>query len=256
MKQDEPFVLGLLGYPLSHSFSPAWFERKFKEEGFSRASYRLYALPDISLIRVMMVGVPGLLGFNVTIPHKKAIMAYLDRLSPEAEAVGAVNTVLVQGDTWFGYNTDVLGFEASLSDQWDSWNGRKGLILGSGGAAAAASYVMLRRGMEVVQLSRREVENLPHALPDPVSRYALIVNATPVGMHPNVHEFPVLPYAGLRREQFVYDMVYNPEKTLFLARAEEAGAIIVNGLAMLHGQAEAAWQIWKSALKQEKKDEA
>jgi shikimate dehydrogenase len=255
MIQDDPFVLGLLGYPLSHSFSPAWFERKFDEEGFSSASYRLYALPDLREIRPMLSGVPGLLGFNVTIPHKKSILAYLDDLSPEAAAIGAVNTVLVQGNRWTGYNTDALGFEASLASQWESWKGRKGLILGNGGAAAAAAYVMAHHGMDVVRLGRKEVENLPHSLSDAVSEYALIVNATPVGMHPNTHEFPSLPYAGLCREQFVYDMVYNPEKTLFLARAEEAGATIVNGLAMLHGQAEAAWQIWKSAMKQERNDE-
>jgi shikimate dehydrogenase len=245
MYKEKPLVLGLLGYPVSHSFSPSWFQKKFKDEGIVQGEYRLFGLPSLNGVRSFMEAIGHLVGFNVTIPHKKAIIPYLDLCSEEAIAIGAVNTVLIRNGKWEGYNTDVQGFEISLSSYLPAWEGAPGLILGSGGASAAAAYIMHKHGMFVDTLPRNAIENLPQSLPLPINQYKVIINATPIGMHPNVDVAPRLPYELLLPEQIVYDMVYNPEKTLFLSLAEKSGAQGLNGIEMLRLQAEEAWNIWK-----------
>jgi shikimate dehydrogenase len=245
MYNEKPLVLGLLGYPISHSFSPAWFQKKFIDEGIIQGEYRLFGLPSLNGVRSFMEAIGHLVGFNVTIPHKKVIIPYLDLCSEEAIAIGAVNTVLIRNGKWEGYNTDAKGFEVSLSNYWPAWEGAPGLILGSGGASAAAAYIMHKHGMKVDILNRGEILGLPAILPLSLDKYRLIVNATPIGMYPNVDEAPSLPYDRLLPEQIVYDMVYNPEKTLFLTLAEKSGAQVLNGKDMLRLQAEEAWNIWK-----------
>ena len=235
---------GLIGKTLAHSFSKVYFEEKFVREGITDADYDLFEIPDIALLPDFFRQHPDLVGFNVTIPYKQQIIPLLDELSEEAAEIGAVNTVLIKhiGNQIFteGFNTDAEGFRQSL-------NGRKlpkkALVLGTGGAAAAVTYVLERQGCACTAVSRDAKRGLPYSAltPETVAAHKLIVNCTPLGTFPSINEKPDIPYEGISGEHFLYDLVYNPAETAFLKEGIRRGAEVRNGLAMLHAQAEAFW---------------
>ncbi len=242
--------LGLIGYPLAHSYSPRWFEKKFIAEGI-RGEYNLYPLPSVSGFSALLRQYPELQGLNVTIPHKAAILQYLDRIDPAAAAIGAVNTIVIIRDqgtiTTMGFNTDAPGFSATLDNHQHY---PEALILGTGGAAAAVSYALRERGTNCTFVSRNPspgksigYDMLTRNL---ISGHPLIVNTTPLGMHPNERTCPPVPFRFLNVSHLLYDLVYNPSLTLFMKRGMEQGARTMNGAGMLHHQAELSFGIFRS----------
>ncbi len=234
---------GLIGYPLSHTFSPSYFAEKFKQEGIEDAEYQAYSIQDAEMFLGLITA--DHVGFNVTIPHKEAVIPLLTSLSDEASQIGAVNTILVQGDELIGYNSDVYGFRQSLERWAGSALADRALILGSGGASKAVQYVMSQLGI-AYQIVSRKADYLQYSelTPAIIDSHRLIINTTPLGMSPQVDSCPPIPYEYLGSSHQLYDLVYNPEKTLFLQRGEAAGAMIKNGHDMLILQAEKSWSIW------------
>lgn len=239
---------GLIGKRLGHSFSQRYFEEKFATLGRFDCRYNLYELPSLDGFREFVDAVPDLMGLNVTIPYKQAVMPLLDELDPEAEAVGAVNTVRVWREDGnlrlAGYNTDVEGFRRSLAGHPLP---RRALVLGTGGAAAAVTYVLRQWGVEHKMVSRNPSEGqlgYEEITPALLREWPWLINCTPVGMCPEENTCLPLPYEALSEHNFLYDLVYNPEETLFLRRGRERGALTQNGLTMLHLQADAAWEVW------------
>lgn len=233
---------GLIGCPLGHSASAAYFTEKFAAEGID-ADYTLYELESIEEVESLR---SRLSGFNVTIPYKKAIIPYLATISPEAEAVGAVNCVKIDSTgRMHGHNTDVIGIRASLCGL--DLAGKKALVLGTGGAAAAVVAVLRELGAEVISVSRRASEGVitySEVTEQLLSSVAIVINATPVGMYPNVEQAPTLPYHALSSSHTLFDLVYNPAVTKFLQRGAEQCATTIEGLIMFRSQAEASWEIW------------
>ncbi len=254
-------LLGLIGYPLGHSFSQRYFNDKFAREGIEQVHYELFPLPDLDALPQLLRQHPELRGFNVTIPHKCAILSWLHTLDPTAEAIGAVNTVVVSPDgTLTGYNTDAEGFRGALSawfqregiapSEWQRW---EALLLGTGGSARAVSYALQQLGIAHRFISRQphSAEHLPYqALDSPEiwARYSLIINTTPLGMAPHSGACPPLPFHHMSTQHWVFDLIYNPAETLLLQRAKRQGAHTTNGLDMLYRQADAAWAIWQKAF--------
>lgn len=236
-------VLGLIGYPLSHSFSPGYFASKFGDLGIVDATYDAMPLIDIGEVAALLSS--DITGLNVTIPYKEAVIPYLDEITPEAMSIGAVNTIAKRDGRSIGYNTDVYGFGQSLSAQLGDVNVERALILGTGGAAKAVKFVLDQMGVEHVSVSRTGGDLLYSDLTRKiVSQHKLIVNTTPLGMYPQVENCPDIVYDALGEEHFLYDLVYNPEKTLFLKKGQSQGASIKNGFDMLILQAEKSWEIW------------
>ncbi len=241
--------LGLIGKTLSHSFSKTFFEEKFRREGISDYSYDLFEIPEIQQITDFIRQHPDLKGFNVTIPYKQTIIPFLDELSQEAAAIGAVNAVFIKrnGDQILtkGFNTDAEGFLRSI-DGYPMPS--KAMVLGTGGAAAAISYVLENHGCACTFVSRDPKRGLPYSAltPELVREHPLIVNCTPLGTSPNINEKPDIPYEGISGGHFLYDLVYNPSETAFLKEGIRRGAMTQNGLAMLHAQAEAAWSLFRT----------
>ena len=240
---------GLIGKTLKHSFSQKYFEEKFKCEQITDASYSLFELTDIKQLTEFIRQHPQLVGFNVTIPYKQQIIPYLDELSEEAAAVNAVNTVVIErvgGQILTkGHNTDIIGFRESLREVDLP---KQALVLGTGGAAAAVTYVLENLGCRCTAISRDPQRGLPYAAlnADIIRQHKFIVNCTPLGTYPNINEKPDIPYEGLSGEHFLYDLVYNPSETAFLKEGILRGAKVQNGLQMLHAQAEASWRIWNN----------
>ena len=242
-----PEVYGLIGYPLTHSFSPKYFAEKFEREGID-AEYRAFELPNIAGFPELVEETADLRGVNVTIPYKIYIIPYLDRMTEAALGVGAVNCVDIRDGKLTGYNTDVTGFAESLKPLLKSHH-KYALVLGTGGSSLAVKYVLEELEIEYVSVSRtKKPEGLTYdELTIPlVKASTLIINTTPVGMHPKVEDHPALPYEGITERHLLYDLVYNPEETKFLTLAKGRGATIKNGLEMLHLQAEASWRIWNN----------
>ncbi len=249
--------LGLLGYPLSHSFSPAYFREKFERLGLVDARYDLFALRQIEELPRLLARHPDLLGFNVTIPYKREILNFLDACSEEAEAIGAVNVVDLRDGRLLGYNTDAYGFRAALEEQFPDFEVSSALVLGTGGAARAVCYALRQMGATYALVSRnpRREETFRQEgtgllgyedlSPRLMERYVLIVNTTPLGMSPHENLMPSIPYEAISSRHLLYDLIYNPAETPFLARGRRAGAKTLNGLRMLQLQAEASWRIWK-----------
>lgn len=240
---------GLIGYPLGHSFSAKYFAEKFRREGID-ASYENFEMPTVDDLRTFVEARPCLRGLNVTIPHKQAVVPLLDEVSPEAEAIGAVNVIKVAGNKLIGYNTDVIGFVDSLRPLLNGRNVGEALVLGTGGASRAVVYGLRRLGIAPQLVSRTPREGV--ICYDDIDstwmrRAGLIVNCSPVGMFPHVNEAPALPYERLTPDHILYDLVYNPLATKFLQLGRGRGALTCNGLEMLHRQAEAAWRIWNEA---------
>lgn len=247
---------GLIGHPLGHSFSASYFAEKFAAEGIA-ARYDNYDLADISAVDQLR----HLAGFNVTIPYKQAILPFLAGISPEAEAIGAINTVRVVDGQFYGHNTDVIGFRESLIQWLRSHEVQpatfSALVLGTGGASKAITYALTQLGITWQYVSRTPREgqisyaDLPLLLSpcaadgQPSPSPLLIINCTPLGTFPAVDACPDIPYHLLSEHCYLYDLVYNPAETLFLRRGREQGCPTKNGLEMLHLQAEAAWRIWQ-----------
>jgi shikimate dehydrogenase len=236
---------GLIGYPLGHSFSPVFFKNKFVCEGIDWASYEAYPLERIEEIEHLFKR--GVHGLNVTIPYKESVLSFLTSLDPISRAIGAVNTILIRGDERIGYNTDVYGFEMSLRGILHGQIPGGALILGSGGASKAVIYVLNSMGVnyKVVSRSRGDLsyEQIDSNI---LEEHTLIINTTPLGMAPKIDEYPLLPYDKLTSNHLLYDLIYNPEKTIFLKRGESRGCAIKNGLEMLELQAEKSWEIWNN----------
>ena len=248
-KQKRQFTL--IGYPLSHSFSEKYFTQKFEREKIPNHTYSLSPLTSIEEFPKLIAANPNLVGLNVTIPYKEQVIPYLDEISEEAQAIGAVNTIKVEHGKLKGYNTDVYGFETSLLNFLQKENKKitveNALVLGTGGAAKAVVFILKKLGIDPILVSRRQKSgDLTYSdLDTPIfEECRLIVNTTPLGMLPNLDSFPDLPYNRLNKNFFLYDLVYNPEKTVFLKRGESQKAAIMNGLEMLHLQAEKSWEIW------------
>lgn len=243
-------ITGLIGYPLSHSFSKDYFTNKFKEEGINNFSYQNFEIDNINMISEIIKDHKNLIGLNVTIPHKETVLPYLDQLSEQANEIGAVNTICIE---WidnkpylFGYNTDSIGFSKSL-DQLLEETPTGALILGTGGASKAVKFVLNQRKIRFLFVSRSGSGNklTYNDLDNSILRdYPLIINTTPVGMFPKVDLKPEIPYDFLGADNYLIDLIYNPIQTLFLKRGEEAGARTLNGMPMLIAQAEASWKLW------------
>ena len=240
---------GLIGYPLGHSFSRGYFTDFFGRENID-AEYKNFELPGIEKLGEVLSSESTLQGFNVTIPYKQQVFAYLDELDEAAQAIGAVNVVKVSrhdSKTHLkGYNTDHIGFADSIRPYLKPQH-THALILGTGGASKAVDYALRQMGLKTLFVSRTAREGIisyEELTPELMAQHTIIVNTTPLGMHPKVDECPPLDYAQLTPDHLLYDVVYNPEKTLFLQHGEEHGATICNGMDMLIGQAKAAWRIW------------
>lgn len=243
-------LYGLIGYPLGHSFSQRYFTEKFQREGISGARYELFPLPDIAGFPALVAAHPDLRGLNVTIPHKVAVIPYLQRLDETAAAIGAVNVIRFETGGPAGFNTDAIGFERSLLPWLNK--GQKtahALILGAGGASKAVAYVLKKWGVPFHVVSRRPQAPEQMAWADlhkaDFTEIQWIFNATPLGTYPDINVCPDLPFDLLGPQHLVYDLVYNPAETLLLQRAKSRGCAVKNGLEMLHLQAEAAWEIWQ-----------
>jgi shikimate dehydrogenase len=238
---------GLIGYPLSHSFSQPFFADKFEREGIRDCVYANYPLREIGELTSVLKD-PELCGLNVTIPYKQQVIPFLSELTPVVEAIGACNCVRVLDGRLIGYNTDVVGFERSLVPNLKPYH-REALVLGTGGASRAVEYVLRKLGIGYRMVSRRprpDTGDLGYEDVDErvVAEALLIINTTPVGMYPHVDECPPLPYVTLTSRHYLYDLIYNPKQTLFLQRGAERGAAVENGYEMLIMQAEESWRIW------------
>lgn len=243
-------VYGLIGYPLGHSFSRKYFNDKFRKEGISDCEYKLFELENIQMLPEIMKKEPNLQGFNITIPYKQEVLQYLDKLDQHAEEIGAVNVVKIVDSKLIGYNSDFLGFSDTLIKFINLNDVNKALILGTGGASKAIAYALKKLNIEFLYVSRKlgnhaiTYEELRNK--ELISTQQLIINTTPVGTYPNAENAPDIPYESINGQHYLYDLVYNPQETLFMKNGREQGAKVINGYDMLVGQAEAAWKIWNT----------
>ena len=239
---------GLIGFPLTHSFSKGYFTEKFSNENLADCRYDTFPLEKIKDFNELCKQHKNLIGLNVTIPYKQQIIPYLDELDETAANIGAVNTIKFIKDKKIGYNTDAYGFEMSLNPLLKSHH-THALILGTGGASKAVEYVLSKKGISYQNVSRVRTgkaihyEDLNEMI---IHKSTLIINCTPVGMHPDIEEAPEIPYQYLTSKHLLYDLIYNPSETQFLMLGKEQGAQTKNGLEMLYLQAERSWQIWNS----------
>lgn len=248
----EGLLFGLIGYPLSHSFSKRYFTAKFAAEGLSDyCAYELFPLANIAELPALLRTYPQLRGLNVTLPYKSAVIPYLSSWAAEVDQIGAVNVIDITSDGLRGYNTDVVGFELSLRGLLKKAAAApaQALVLGSGGSSKAVCWVLQKLQIPYLLVSRSaSADTISYDALDSntVRNSQLIVNTTPLGMYPAVDACPPINYAWISSEHLLFDLVYNPEETLFLQRGRAAGAQVQGGLDMLYGQAEAAWQIWSA----------
>lgn len=239
-------LYGLIGFPLSHSFSQRYFTEKFLREGIPDCRYELFPIDQMDAFPALWEMHADLKGVNVTIPYKEKVIPYLSSLSDVVQKTGACNCIKKTSKGLVGYNTDVIGFEQVLLRNLKPIH-RKALVLGTGGAAKAVQYVLHKNGIAFMDVSR-------HAGPGKMTYseldknlmrdHLLIVNTTPLGMYPQTNSAPDIPYELLTGDHFLFDLVYNPAKTLFLERGEAKGSFIQNGADMLAIQAEESWRIW------------
>lgn len=237
---------GLIGYPLSHSFSKKYFTEKFERESIQDHVYELFPIESIGELPNLLKAETALKGLNITIPYKEQVISYLDEQSDVVKAIQACNCICIRDGKLIGYNTDVLGFEKTLERQLKVSH-KHALVLGTGGAAKAVHYVLQKKGIDYLEVSRAKREgNITYNELDEklMASHTLIVNTTPLGMYPNLDESPSIPYHLLNEHHYLYDLVYNPAKTKFLVEGERRGAQIENGADMLVIQAEASWDIW------------
>jgi shikimate dehydrogenase len=241
---------GLIGYPLSHSFSKKFFSQKFESEGIQNCEYSLYPIETIDLLTRLLIDNPELEGINVTIPYKLEVLPFLNEIDDAARVIGAVNCIRITGTGQFarlkGFNTDAYGFEESLTPLLEPGH-RRALVLGDGGAAKAVKYVLDKLSIPYIIVTRNPTDNsilYEDITEEILLEHTLVINTTPLGMSPNVISAPNIPYQYLTAGHLVYDLVYNPEETTFLNKAKIQDAKIKNGLEMLYLQAERSWYLW------------
>ena len=236
---------GLIGYPLSHSFSPTYFNEKFVMENID-ARYNAYAIPSVEDLKTLLKEYPQLKGLNVTIPYKEQVLPLLNEIDVAAREIGAVNCIKIEVGKLIGYNTDHIGFAESLKPLLQPQH-THALVLVTGWAAKDVMYALLKLGIEYKIVSRSGGD-IQYADVDEevMNKHKLIINTTPLGMYPAIDIAPEIPYEYLTKEHLLYDLVYNPEETLFLQKGKQQGAAIKNGYEMLILQAEASWQIWNT----------
>lgn len=256
-QERERSQYGLIGYPLGHSFSKKFFTEKFENEGI-HAEYNNYEIPDATMLLDVVKENPNLRGLNCTIPHKQAIIPLLDDMSDEAKRIGAVNVIKIErlaqqennkNYKLTGYNSDIIGFTNSIKPLLRAWH-TKALVLGTGGASKAICVALENLGIKWTYVSRRPAEGqltYDDLTPSIMEEYTVIVNCSPLGMHPKVDECPDIPYEHLTQHHLLFDLVYNPLETLFMKKGAEQGAVVKNGLEMLHLQAIASWGFWNKA---------
>lgn len=236
---------GIIGYPLGHSFSRAFFTEKFQREHID-AEYVNFEIPSADMLPGIVQANPNLRGLNVTLPHKEAVIPMLNELSDEAKEIGAVNVIRVRDGRLKGFNSDIIGFMDSIRPLLKPWH-QHALVLGTGGASRAIRVGLQRLGIQWTYVSRTPAPGrltYSDLTPQLMEHYQVIVNCSPVGMFPHVDACPDIPYHLLTHRHLLYDLVYNPEETLFLKRGAEHGATVKNGLEMLHLQALASWRFW------------
>ncbi|HEX8327171.1 MAG TPA: shikimate dehydrogenase [Hymenobacter sp.] len=242
---------GLIGRTLGHSFSQTYFTQKFYSLSLQEHQYDLFELPTIGELPAVLAAHSDLVGLNVTVPYKETVMTYVDELAPSATRVGAVNVIEFTADGRLrGHNTDCVGFRNSLRTFFTPVpSDARALVLGTGGAAKAVAVALQELGIPHWQVSRDPLGTgltYNDLTPQLLAAHQLIVNATPLGTFPRIDECPPLPYQALSERHYLYDLVYNPTETLFMAKGKEAGAQVKNGFEMLCLQAEAAWDIWNA----------
>ncbi|MFB1003742.1 MAG: shikimate dehydrogenase [Bacteroidia bacterium] len=237
---------GVIGFPVKHSFSPAYFAQKFNFLGITDCEYAAYELSNIVDIKELIAR-ENLAGFNVTIPYKQTIIPYLDHISEAAAQINAVNTITVKNGKWYGDNTDHIGFSSSLMGLMPS-DETKALIFGTGGSSLAVRYALNQMGISYNSVSRGAAGDYTYdeITLSIVKEHRLLINTTPLGMYPRVAESVAIPYEAIGDKHLCYDLVYTPEETEFLCKAKAKKATIKNGLEMLEIQADEAWDIWKS----------
>ena len=243
-------TFGLIGFPLSHSFSKKFFTDKFKAEAIENCSYELFPIAELSEMEGVVKANPSLCGLNVTIPHKVKILPLLTDIDEAALAIGAVNCVSISTKdhkkVWKGYNTDAYGFAESLKPLLQKHH-QKALIFGDGGAAKAVKYVLAQLGIPYLVVVRNPAPNAmlySEVNAAILASHTLLINTTPLGMSPNLNAAPLIPYQWITTKHLAYDLVYNPDETAFLAKVKAQGGQIKNGLEMLELQAERSWHIW------------
>ena len=241
---------GLIGYPLQHSFSISYFNEKFQNE-YINAKYINFEIPTIDALPEILASNPELKGLNVTIPYKEKVISFLDTVSPEARAIGAVNVIRVEHKgndiVLKGYDSDLIGFTQSIQPMLRPYH-KKALILGTGGASKAINYGLKSLGLDTVLVSRFErpgTIQYEKITPEVIEEYNVIVNCTPCGMYPHFEECPNLPYEAMSNKTLLYDLIYNPDQTLFMKKGLRMGATVKNGLEMLLLQAFASWEFWQ-----------
>ena len=242
---------GLIGYPLSHSFSEKYFSKKFEKEKITDCEYNNFSLHKISDFPDLIKNTANLKGLNVTIPYKEKIIPFLDKIDKTAKQIGAVNAIKLEKKSnktiLIGYNTDVYGFRKSLINKFENRH-KKALILGTGGASKAVKYVLNNLEIKYLFVSRKKTENTilySELSREIIEQHTLIINTTPLGMFPNTEKFPDIPYNFISKKHLFYDLIYNPEKTIFLQKGKQKSAKIINGLQMLELQAEMSWEIFQ-----------
>ena len=240
---------GLIGFPLGHSFSVSFFNEKFTNENIN-ARYINFEIPQIDELPEILASNPELKGLNVTIPYKQKVISYLDDISPEAKSIGAVNVIRIthkgKNPILKGFNSDVIGFTRSIEPMLEKFH-KKALILGTGGASKAIEYGLNTLGLETLFVSRTKRDGCityDEVTPELVKEYNVIVNCTPVGMYPKADSCPDLPYEAMGSHNILYDLIYNPDETLFMKKGAEHGATTKNGLEMLLLQAFTSWDFW------------
>ena len=240
---------GLIGYPLGHSFSMKYFSGKFQRESIADCQYSNFEIPSITQLPELLED-PELEGLNITIPYKQEVIPFLHKKSRVVEETGACNCIRIKDRKLTGYNTDVEGFDKSLQEKL-TVNDKRALILGTGGSSRAVAWVLQKKGIGFLMVSRNKSGSANQIAYDDLNReimqaHSLIINCTPLGMSPKTEAFPPIPYEWIGPEHYLFDLIYNPAKTVFMERGERAGARIKNGQDMLAIQAEASWTIWNS----------
>ena len=240
-------LFGLVGKPLTHSFSKSWFSEKFEREQIEDAVYENFELDSITKLPKLIGSLPHLRGLNITIPYKEAVLPYLTGSTRVVQEIGACNCIKIEDQNLIGHNTDIIGFELSLSPHLKSHH-TKALILGTGGAAKAVAYVLKKLNIAYAFVSRSANADLQYHNLDKeiIESHHLIINTTPLGMYPDISNYPAIDFNLIGEKHLLYDLIYNPAKTTFLKLGEARGASVIDGYRMLVLQAEESWKVWNS----------
>lgn len=245
MSQEQK-KYGLIGKKISYSFSENYFSKKFIKYNIQNCSYRNFDLENINELNRVLQD-PNIKGLNITIPYKEQVVKYLDKIDNNAKLIGAINTIKVNNDNSItGYNTDYIGFIKSIEPYLNS-NYKKALILGTGGASKAIAFGLKKLNIESKKVSREKIKGdmvYEELNSKKINEYKIIINTTPLGTFPNTENYPNIPYKYITKDHICYDLIYNPDETIFLKKSKKNGAIIINGLKMLEIQAEESWKIW------------